>query len=40
MMEGLSDRGGIEAPCDTLVLDIGAVADRLGLDKFALILGG
>ena len=39
-MEGLSDRGGIEASRGTRVLDIGAVVDRLGLEKFALILGG
>jgi len=39
-MDGLSDRGGIEASRGTVVLDIDAAADRLGLDKFALILGG
>ncbi len=31
-MVGLSDRGGIEALRGTLVLDIDAAVDRLGLD--------
>jgi len=39
-MEGLSDGGGIETSRGTLVLDIDAAVDRLGLEKFALILGG